>query len=222
MINTQKGRSVNFKTKPVLNKASTIRNAIMLGAGYLGSEIVAKIPRNWHIAKSIDDINRLNGIYGISEVWNFACPTDDFEANFDRLIDTVELARNCAKFCAENDVKLIYASSWGSQYIHFTSGFEKLYGALKLVNEFITQQCPNSMILRIPRVYSYDKSKGLIKELKEGTYKGELLEIRDFMTLGDFVDEVSKLDIANDCGVVTLEPTKSCSLSKLLEYLETQ
>ena len=200
--------------------ASTIRNAIMLGAGYLGSEIVAKIPRNWHIAKSIDDINRLNGIYDISEIWNFGCPTDDFEANFDRLIDTVELSRNCVKFCSENNVKLIYASSWGAQYIHFTSGFEKLYGALKLVNEFIVQRCPDSLILRIPRVYSYNKNKGIIKELKDGAYIGEPLEIRDFMTLGDFMQEISKLDIASASGVITLEPTRSCSVLKLIEYLQ--
>lgn len=195
------------------------RNAIMLGAGYLGSAIIQHIPREWHIAKSIDDIYRINETYAISELWNFACPTDNFEANLDKLLDTVELSRKCVKFCKENDVKLIYASSWGSQTIQFSTGYEKLYGALKLVCEYISQQLQDALILRIPRVYSSDKNKGLIKELKEGAHTGEPLEIRDFMLLSDFVEEVSKLDIPNTQGVLTLEPTKSCSVCKLLEYL---
>lgn len=199
--------------------ASTIPNAIMLGAGYLGSAIIQTIPRNWFTAVSADHAIQLSKTYDISEIWNFACPTDNFDANFDRLLDTVELTRQCVKFCIENDAKLIYASSWGSQYIHLSTGFEKLYGALKLVNEIITQQLYNSLILRIPRVYSYGKNKGLIRELKEGTYTSEPLEIRDFMTLEDFVEKISRLDIANTRGVVTLEPTRSCSVTKLLEYL---
>lgn len=194
-------------------------NAIMLGAGYLGSAIIQSIPREWYIAKSIDDIYRINKTYAIDEIWNFACPTDNFEANLDKLLDTVELSRKCVEFCTNNNIKLIYASSWGSQTIQFSTGYEKLYGALKLVGEYISQQLPNSLILRIPRVYSLDKTKGLIKELKDGTYTGEPLEIRDFMPLSDFVEEISKLDIPNTRGIVTLEPTKSCSVCKLLEYL---
>lgn len=198
--------------------ASKTRSAIMLGAGYLGSAIIENIPRNWFVATSANHAIQLAKSYGSDEIWNFACPTDDFEANFDRLLDTVDLTKECAKFCADNGVKLIYASSWGSQYIHLSYGLEKLYGALKLVNEFICQQLPNSLILRIPRVYSLDKNKGIIKELKDGTYIGEPLEIRDFMSLPDFVEKISKLDLSS--GIATLEPTRSCSVGNLLKYLE--
>lgn len=202
--------------------ACKIHNAAMLGAGYLGSAIMGAIPRNWHIAKSIDDIRALNSTYKISEIWHFASPTDDFESNFDKLIDTVQLTKACAEIANKHNIKLIYASSYAAMHVDSSWGLEKLYAALKVVNEFIVQQCNNFAILQIPRVYSFSKNTGIVGKLKSGNLKGvEPLEIRDFMTLDDFANAITTIADEGDLeGIIKLMPTKSCSNAKLLEFLK--
>lgn len=202
--------------------ASKIHNAVMLGAGYLGSPIMGIIPRDWHIAKSIDDIRGLNSIYEISEIWHFASPTDDFESNFDKLIDTVQLTKECVEIANKHNIKLIYASSYAAMHVDSSWSFEKLYAALKVVNEFIVQQCDNFAIFQIPRVYSYSKNTGIVGKLKRGNLKGiEPLEIRDFMTLDDFTNAITTITNEGGLeGIIKLIPTKSCSNAKLLEFLK--
>jgi hypothetical protein len=59
-----------------------------------------------------------------------------------------------------------------------------LYSFFKKLHEKILRK--SDLILRIPRVYSKDRNKGLIKVLKDGTYKGDKDIRLEYITDSDF------------------------------------
>lgn len=191
----------------------------MFGKGYLGKEVIKNIPGYWVIAKSLKDIK--NDIYAKgTEIWYFACPTDNFKEDKERLYDSLEITRELTELCWLYEYKLIYANSMGAYNIDAEKDkYQKCYNALKLVNTTIIEESGcQYLILDIPRVYSYDKPSGLIKRLKDGTFKGKDFEV-EFILLQDFIKELKDYKIENNHKSFK---TQTQNTANLLDYLKAQ
>ena len=80
-----------------------------------------------------------------------------------------------------NKNKFVYASS-------IAVNEKSLYGLNKRFCEFLVKKFSNNyLILRIPRVYSSDRDKGLIKKIKDSKISEKDLEkIVEFIDISDF------------------------------------
>lgn len=76
------------------------------------------------------------------------------------------------------DRKIIYYSS------ESVTKEKSLYSRFKSLHEKILRRY--DLILRIPRVYSKDRNKGLIKILRDGSFKGNKAQIIEYITDQDF------------------------------------
>jgi len=119
---------------------------------------------------------------------HFAFPSDS-----DDFKDT-ENMRNIMKYsmklfdeAMEKGYKIIFASS--EAVLHE----DTWYSVNKKALEYYIKDYPNHLILRIPRVYGKDRNKGLIKKLKNGTFKGDKNQVLEYMDIDDWVKETLKI-----------------------------
>ena len=77
-----------------------------------------------------------------------------------------------------NNRKIIYYSS------EAVTKEKSIYSWFKSLHELILR--PQDLILRIPRVYSKDRNKGLIKSLRDGNFIGNKNQLIEYITDKDF------------------------------------
>jgi nucleoside-diphosphate-sugar epimerase len=83
--------------------------------------------------------------------------------------------------------KIIFASS---EAVFFEDTW---YSVNKKALEYYIKDYEKSLILRIPRVYGKDRNKGLIKTLKNNTFKGDKNKIMEYIDINDWVNETLKI-----------------------------
>ncbi len=89
-----------------------------------------------------------------------------------------------------------------------------LYSFFKKLHERILRK--SDLILRIPRVYSKDRNKGLIKVLKDGTYKGDKDISLEYITDLDFREFYIRN--LNKEGIVKYDSKYKINTVKEIEY----
>lgn len=160
---------------------------LIFGNGYLMKHLIPSIG-DCYFASNLQEVEEILASNIIRNVWYFACPTDlNKTLNKCKLIQTPKLTLDLIELCNESGSKLIYASSEGALNIEDSRIWQKAYNALKFVNTLqITELCDEYLILYIPRVYSADRTSGLMELLRKGQIpkvdkKLEYLDVKDFV-----------------------------------------
>jgi nucleoside-diphosphate-sugar epimerase len=142
----------------------------------------------------------LNANYtNIDTIIHFASPSDsfDFKNKEKTAISMVDLSLYVLQIARENNAKFIFASSEGAEnpdnsYTLYKRWFE----------QYLLDTYNNNLILRIPRVYGKDRSKGLMKKIKENLIpendKNNLIE---YIDIEDFVQWFEK-HINTSIGII--------------------
>ena len=126
--------------------------------------------------------------------YHFGCPIDSHTERNRELLDkhlkdTEDIIKKCRKF----NLKLVYASSMA---VCCPCSDTQYRTAKMLVESMLDPKL--DLIWRIPRVYSYDRPRGLVYELKQGLMPRPENVIQ-WVYLGDFLqDFVKSLD---DVGI---------------------
>lgn len=188
---------------------------ILGGSGYLGSAIQSKINRKW-ISTGLGEI-MASDLPPLTEVWDLACPGDDFWDRKEELLNTLEHTRALVNICRAKKYKLVYASSMGAYEVDISYGYQKVYNALKVINETLVSELKEYSILEIPRVYSLSRPHGLVRKLVEGTFVGDDKKEISFITLEDFIDQTKWSFLPYR---VTYK-TQKCRIGNLIETLKT-
>lgn len=159
------------------------------GKGYLASNLVHHLDKSNDISMYEGDVRYLQKYNDIDVILHFACPSErqefrDKSRTVGTIIDGTINMLNLAKY---NNAKLIYASTMG---VYHTNP-EDIYTTCKLAMEqYITSLYNNYLILRIPRVYSRCRDKGLMKTIKQGQIiETDLDNMINFITLSEFIEQ---------------------------------
>ena len=97
---------------------------------------------------------------------------DDFQDEYNVACTMVDGTINLVNYAEVKGCQFIYASSMAIEEINWDSNDYTIY---KLAMERYIQATLHPsryLILRIPRVYSSDRNKGLMKRLKDNTFVG--------------------------------------------------
>ena len=187
---------------------------ILGGSGYLGTAVRAGINHNWIMA-DLGEI-QTSELPENTEVWDFACPGDDFWDRKDQLLNTLERTRALVNICRAKKYKLVYASSLGASEVDTSYGYQKVYNALKVINETLVSELKDYSILEIPRVYSLSRPHGLVRKLIDGTFVGDAKKEISFITLKDFVETTKESFLPFRVHY----KTQKCRISDLLSTLK--
>lgn len=143
----------------------------ILGNGYLANKLNNFDYKNKKIVKSINEINA-----DVEEIWHFASPNSS--QNPERLIDSIKLTYDLInKF---PDVFIVFGSS------EAIDNDDTLYASVKKTIEMLLiENHKKYLIYRIPRVYSADRTSGLIKALKDKSYI-DMNKVMKFITDDEF------------------------------------
>ena len=131
---------------------------------------------------------------------HFASPSQDIEfADKQRTATTIiNGTLKLLSIAEQNSAKFIFASTVG--VYHAKPDLNSLYESSKLaMDNYIRSVYNNYVVLRIPRVYSATRPKGLMKKLRERLVPESDMDCQlDFLTLDEFVDQtLPVLDMAN-------------------------
>lgn len=167
--------------------------------GYLLNNLLPFLEANFDkiitlkAGEDISDKDLMNEIKYKNEnidcIIHFASPSDsnDF-ANKQRTCSTmIDGTINLVDIAVYHNSKFIFASSKAVNEVNHS--IDNDYAKFKMAMEcYITSFLDKVLILRIPRVYSKGRNKGLIKKLKDGTFIGDLNQkIDEVLFLDSFV-----------------------------------
>ena len=163
--------------------------------GYLCGNLCNHLDYNFiHYTDDIRHID-VNKIQQHDELYHFACPSDkyDFINNKKLTTSIIDGTLNMINASKKFGSKIVFASSIAIERdpVKYPGREWTVYGDLKLAMEhYIKSNCDNYIILRIPRVYSPCRNKGLMKQIKnnvipEKDYNKEI----QYITLQDFIDQ---------------------------------
>ena len=96
--------------------------------------------------------------------YHFGCPIDSHSPRNRNLLDQhIKDTKIIVRLCRQYNLKLVYASTVGVQ----CPDHDTQYKTTKIIAESMLDP-DRDLIWRIPRVYSLDRSRGLIPQLKQG------------------------------------------------------
>lgn len=158
----------------------------------MGLNIITTGERGYLLKRLLPEMNIINSRryhknYTFSNtdiILHFASPSDSegfkdeqrlYDANITLTSELIELSKKLK-------CKLVFASSMG---VHNPNN---LYCNLKLkAEQLIKDNLKDYLIIRIPRVYSKDRDKGLIRDIKNNTIpKEDYSKIVQFADINDF------------------------------------
>lgn len=158
--------------------------------GFLCSHLMGALKDNWFTEYGGNVCDK-RMYAGVDVVMHFASPSQDIE-----FVDKIGTAStiidgtlNLLDIAMENRAKFIFASTMG--IYHARPGLGAVYESCKLAMDSYIQSVYNDyVILRIPRVYGKDRTKGLMRKLREGTVpKKDMSKEIDFITVDEFVEQ---------------------------------
>ena len=158
--------------------------------GFLCSRLIEELIGNEFIRFGGDV--REHRIYtGIDVVMHFASPSQDIEfADKPKTATTIiDGTLNMLSIAKQNHAKFIFASTLG--VYHAKPHLNSLYESSKLaMDNYIQGVYNNYVILRIPRVYSANRPKGLMRKLREHSVPEKDMKCQlDFITLDEFAKQ---------------------------------
>ena len=167
--------------------------------GYLARGLIPFL-NNAEIVLYDHDVREFHSYDDIDMILHFASPSDasEFQDEIKTTTTIIDGTFNMVKLAQNNRCKLVYASTMGVNYVNMYD----VYSTAKLAMEnYIKSVYNNYTILRIPRVYSKCRTKGLMKQIRENTIpEKDMSEQIEFITLQDFIDQT--------LPVINLEQTK--------------
>lgn len=152
------------------------------GHGYLLTHVLPYLNNN---IIHVSDVYCYQDFLNVDMVIHFASPSDkeDFKKPYmhktmiDGTINMIDLAKR-------NEAHFVFASTMGvhtleNDYCIFKYAMEK----------YIQKELNSYSILRIPRVYSKDRNKGLIKQIKQNNINvNDMNNIIEYITIEDFME----------------------------------
>jgi len=165
--------------------------------GYLASNIKKRLPGD--VVEYFGDVRTFRDYTGINKIIHFASPSERAEfCDTEKTVTTIiNGTLNMIDLANKNNAKLIFASTMGV----YEASVDDAYASCKLAAEFMIQNSCNSYgILRIPRVYSPCRNKGLMKQLKSGSVnENDKSKKIQFITLEQFLDQtINVIESIND------------------------
>lgn len=134
----------------------------------------------------------------INTVIHFASPSDSFDFQNKYLMSKsmIDLTQDMLKCAIDHNAKFIFASTEAAIDPVDTYGFYK-----RAMEDYILSIHPNSLILRIPRVYGTDKTKGLMKKINDGFInKEDIYKEIEYIDIQDYIKWFFK--VQNEVGIV--------------------
>ena len=164
------------------------------GRGYLGQALIKKLQKENDIVVYPNDIRvRISSTEKFDTVFHFAGPSDDYDfADKKKTITTiVDGTINVVNYCLVNNIKLIFSSSMAVHHIKLNDNYST--GKLAMEN-YIRSILKDFLILRIPRVYSKCRKKGLMKKIRNNQVPvNDLNNVIEYITLDDFVTQTLQM-----------------------------
>lgn len=168
--------------------------------GYLCSGICSYIEDNLDSMNIINVPGDIRYINATSQpehdiILHFASPSDRVEfSDYTKLTTTIiDGTRNMVDVANIFKTKIIFASSIGTEIPPEETGDlgQVMYGDCKRAMEhYIKNNCSQYIILRIPRVYSKCRKKGLIRQIREDHIPdNDMDNIVEYITLEDFIEQ---------------------------------
>lgn len=158
--------------------------------GYLGRALLPHLGENIiHYGDVLRKHQTSEILNDINTVYHFAGPSDDFDfSDSEKTASTIiEGTIRMLKIARKSDARFIFASTMGV----YNPSMNDVYCTCKLAMEnYIRSVYNNYIILRIPRVYSRCRQKGLMRKLRDNLIPDkDMTNQVEFITLKDFVDQ---------------------------------
>lgn len=165
--------------------------ALLTGSkGYLASNLIEPLSVDYNVdcdTTDVRDVIKRRRKYNM--VVHFAGPSDDhdFADPFNMSTTMVNGTINMLDVAASNNSVFVFASTLGVEQ----DDLNKPYITYKLAMEhYIKSVYNNYVILRVPRIYSRCRNKGLMKKLREGLVPDtDMNTIVEYLTLDKFIDQ---------------------------------
>ena len=156
--------------------------------GYLAGALVEDLDHS--VIKFPGDVREYKHYNNISCVIHFASPSDRYEFvdEYRTATTIINGTMNMLQVAKDNNCKFIYASTLGVKHIE---SHDDIYAISKLAMEnYIKSTYNNYIILRIPRVYSKCRKKGLMRQIRDDIIQeGDMNNIIEYITLQDFIEQ---------------------------------
>ena len=190
---------------------------VLTGAerGYLGSAL-----RDSLVGLCVDygDVMTQNHkIDRLDNMLHFAGPSDIYDfKDTENVINTIVTGTmNTLNYTKKHNGKYIFASTVGVKDPTNVYCYSKL-----LMEEYIRSVYNNYIILRIPRVYSGCRNKGLMRQIRDETIPAKDMDnVIEFITLQDFINQtIPVLDERNITHEYNI--TQKMSIREIKEWIE--
>jgi nucleoside-diphosphate-sugar epimerase len=153
--------------------------------GFLLRNILPTLEIHCDIIEYNETQYSFNGYYGIDLILHFASPSDsyDFKDKMKMATSMVDLTQRMIQIAEINQCKLVFASSVAADFLHDDYGVYK-----KAMEQYIQAILEDYLILRIPRVYGKDRTKGLMKKIRLGDVPNDDWEtVIGYADINDFI-----------------------------------
>lgn len=185
--------------------------------GYLANELIRNLSRH-DIVLYDHDVRDLHMYNGIDTILHFASPSDkeEFKDTHKTLTTIINGTLNMIKIAQANKCKFVYASTMGV----YAPSLTDVYCACKAVmDNYIRSVYNNYIILRIPRVYSKCREKGLMKQIKNKSIpEVDYSNVIEFITLDDFVQQTLPV-LSRSNYVLDYDITMSMSIREIEQWV---
>ena len=185
--------------------------------GYLANELIRNLSRH-DIVLYRHDVRDLHMYSDIDMILHFASPSDNEEFNDTHKTSTtiIDGTMNMVKIAQANKCKLVYASTMGVYNPLLTDTYCICKAAM---DNYIRSVYNNYIILRIPRVYSKCRKKGLMKQIKNKSIpESDYNNVIKFISLESFVQQTLPV-LTNHNQVLEYDVNMSMSIREIEQWV---
>jgi len=185
--------------------------------GYLASKLISNLHEH-DILRYTYDVRDLHMYSDIDMILHFASPSDNEEFNDIHKTSTtiIDGTINMVKIAQANKCKLVYASTMGVYNPLLTDTYCICKAAM---DNYIRSVYNNYIILRIPRVYSKCRKKGLMKQIKNKSIpESDYNNVIKFISLESFVQQTLPV-LTNHNQVLEYDVNMSMSIREIEQWV---
>lgn len=168
-------------------------NILITGArGYLGSSIIDGLS-NHNIIEFSGDVRYVKAYEKIDTIYHFAGPSDrcDFKDKYKTATTIIDGTINMVRLAKEHDAALVFASTMG---VHTYDVHDMYCSCKRAMEHYIESILTKYHILRIPRVYSKSRKKGLMRQLRYKSVRPQdMNNVVQFLPLNSFVKQTHEI-----------------------------
>ena len=157
--------------------------------GYLARAIIEQLQHGNNIIEYREDVRKCKRFDQIDIIIHLASPSDKrgFQNKHKTITTIINGTINMVELANKHKAKLVFASTMGV----YTFNIDDEYCSCKRAMEhYVKACCKRYLILRIPRVYSSCRSKGLIASLKRNSVPVvDLSKSLEYIDLKEFTEQ---------------------------------